>query len=150
MLPARNSNRSLSTARSSIRRDLEDVFDRLFYDFPTQGDGGMSRGWQAPVAIWDDNEHVYVEAEVPGFSKDELEVVVHQGNLRIWGEREEVKEDRNYWYNERSYGKFERLIKLPDIVDPDSIDAQMHDGILSVTLKKKPEAQPKKVSIRGR
>jgi len=47
------------------------------------------------------------------------------------------------------YGRFERLISLPDVVGPDSIEAKLHDGILSITLQKKPEAQPKKVAIKA-
>ena len=94
-------------------------------------------------------QNVYVEVEVPGLCRDDLEVVVHQGVLRIWGERKATEDSRNYWYNERSFGRFERLITLPDVVDSETIDAEMHDGILSVKLMKRPEAQPKKVAIKA-
>lgn len=151
MLPALSTSRffqPMTTAPSVLRREVDDLFDRFFHDFPGNGEG-MTRGWHAPVAIWDDNNQVYVEVEVPGLSQDDLEVVVHQGNLRIWGERKLPDGDRNYWYNERTFGRFERLITLPDVVDPDSINAQMRAGILSVTLQKKPEAKPKKVCIKA-
>lgn len=152
MLPALNPSRfylPIPAAQSSFRREFDNLFDRFFRDLPANGDGGIARGWNAPVAIWDDNDHVYVEMEVPGLSQDDLEVIVHQGNLRIWGERKLPDDDRNYWHNERMFGRFERLISLPDVVDPNSINAQMRAGILSVTLHKKPEAQPKKVTIKA-
>lgn len=152
MLPAPSSRRfalPILPASSVFRREVDDLFGRFFGDFGGDGNGGMTRGWNAPVAIWDDEKHVYVEFEVPGLCRDDLEVVVHQGNLRIWGERKIADESRNYWHNERTYGRFERLIALPDVVDPDSIEAKLYDGILSITLQKKPEAQPKKVAIKS-
>jgi HSP20 family protein len=132
-----------------LRREVADLFDRFLGDSGGNGNGGMTRGWNVPVAIWDDEQHVYVEVEVPGVSRDDLDVVVHQGILRIWGERKAAEDSRNYWYNERSFGRFERLITLPDVVDSETIDAEMHDGILSVKLRKRPEAQPKKVAIKA-
>jgi len=137
-------------ASSILRREVENLFDRFLGDSDGNGNGGgMTRGWNAPVAIWDDEQHVYVEVEVPGLCRDDLEVVVHQGILRIWGERKAAEDSRNYWYNERSFGRFERLITLPDVVDSDTIDAEIRDGILSVKLRKRPEAQPKKVAIKA-
>jgi len=134
---------------SALRREVDELFDRFFGDFAYGGNGGMTRGWSAPVAIWDDDKHVYVELEIPGVNREDLEVVVHQGNLRIWGERKPADESRNYWYNERMFGRFERLISLPDVVDPENIEAKVHHGILAITLTKKPEARPKKVAIQA-
>jgi HSP20 family protein len=136
-------------ANSIFRQEVDNLFDRFFGDFNGSNGASMTRGWNAPVAIWDDEKYVYVEIEVPGLGRDELEVVVHQGNLRIWGERKTTEENRNYWYNERTFGRFERLITLPDVVDPETIEAEMHDGVLSVKLTKRPEAQPKKIAIKG-
>jgi hypothetical protein len=78
-----------------------------------------------------------------------LEVTVQQGCLRICAERRAPEENRDYWHNERQYGRFERVISLPDVVDADSIDAEMRNGVLCVRLVKKPEAQPKKVAIKA-
>jgi HSP20 family protein len=152
MLTALSTRRSalpMMSAPTVFRREVDDLFDRFFGDLAGNGNSGMTRGWKAPVAIWDDEQHVYVEVEIPGVCRDDLELVIHQGSLRIWGERKFAEENRNYWYNERAYGRFERLIALPDTVDADSIEAELHDGILSVQLTKKPEAQPKKVAIKA-
>jgi HSP20 family protein len=130
-----------------FNKEIDEMFARFFGD--VVGTGNMARGWVVPVAIWDDDQHVYVEVEVPGLSENEVEVVVHHGNLRIVGERKAPAEDRNDWHNERVYGKFERLITLPEVVDPESIEATIHDGVLAVKLSKRPEAQPKKVSIKA-
>jgi HSP20 family protein len=110
-------------ASSVFRREVDDLFGRFFGDAAGNGNGGMTR-------------------------RDDLEVVVHQGSLRIWGERKSTEDNRNYWYNERNFGRFERLITLPDAVNSETIEAEMRDGILSVKLMKRPEAQPKKIAIK--
>lgn len=151
MFPALSSRHfSLPTlsASNSLRHEVDRLFDHFLGHNSGSAESAMTRGWNAPVSIWDDDQHVYLEIEVPGLSQDDLEVVVHQGNLRIWGERKSPQEDRNYWYNERMYGRFERVIALPDVIDPDSIEAQMRDGLLYVTLQKTPSAKPKKVAIK--
>ncbi|MBS0261653.1 MAG: Hsp20/alpha crystallin family protein [Planctomycetes bacterium] len=132
---------------TTVRQDFDELFNRFFGDFP--GTTNMTRGWVVPVAIWDDDQHVFIEIEVPGLNQNDIEVVVHQGNLRIVGERKAPSGTANYWHNDRMYGRFERVITLPDVVDPDSIEATMHDGILAVTLLKRPDAQPKKVAIKA-
>lgn len=128
-----------------MRRDLDQLFGRFLNDM--SADGGVTRGWYAPVAMWDDNEKVFLEVEMPGISKDDVDLIIQNGMLRISGTRKQP-EERNYWVNDRSYGAFDRAISLPDDVDADSIDAQLSDGVLHIVLSKKPEAQPKKITVR--
>ncbi len=71
------------------------------------------------------------------------------GTRRSAGERKHPEEDRNYWVNDRAYGAFERAIALPDDVDANSIDAHLTDGVLHITLTKRSEAQPTKVTVKG-
>jgi HSP20 family protein len=123
-------------------RDMDRLFDQLFKPF------NGSTGWAAPMAVWEDESQVYVEAEVPGVSQDAIDVTVHNGQLHISCERR-APEGRQFAYNERQYGRFERRLSLPDTVDTDSIKAEMRDGILSVTLAKTPQAQPRKIAIQS-
>lgn len=132
---------------TSMRRDFDHLFGRFLND--QSGDGGVTRGWYAPVAMWDDTEKVYLEIELPGISKDDVDLTVHNGMLRISGERKFPEGERSYWLNDRSYGAFDRAISLPDDVDADSIDAHLCDGVLHVELAKKPEAQPKKITVKA-
>jgi HSP20 family protein len=132
-----------------LRRDVDDLFNRLFGEFGEGDRGAMVRGWQAPVSIWDDAENIYVEVELPGVSGDDIEVVVEDGSLRLRGERKVPTERRKYWYNERAFGQFERVISLSEMVDPDKIEAEMRSGVLSIKLVKKPEARRKKVTIKA-
>ena len=92
---------------------------------------------------------MFVELELPGVSKDDIDVTVHNGMVRVSGERKLPEGNRNYWVNDRVYGPFDRAINLPEDVDADSIDAELSDGVLRITLSKKPEAQPKKIAVKG-
>lgn len=148
MLPAVRTPRfglTLPDPFSSMRQELDQLFDRFF------GDSGSvaPSSWYGPVALWEDDRHLYLEVEMPGVCKDDLELTVRDGSLRIAGERKAPEGDRKYWYNERRYGRFERVVSLPEAVDRDSIEAELHDGILRVTLTKKPEAQPKRISVKA-
>lgn len=147
-LPSINRNRfpvDLSQGFEAARQEMDRLFDRFF----PRDARGLSPSWYAPLAIWDDNEQLHVEVELPGVSKDDLEVVVHQGMLRIAGERKAPEGQRNYWHSERRYGRFERSLTLPEGLDWDSIQADLKDGVLCITLSKKPEAQPKKITVNG-
>jgi len=144
MLPALMNRRS-----SMIRPELDSLFDRFFGDFWDGRNGGMIRGHQVPVSIWDDEKNIYVEVELPGVARDDVEVVIQDGSLHLRGERKRPTENRDYWYNEREFGRFERVISLSEMVDPDQIEAEMKCGILSIKLVKKPEARRKRIEIKS-
>jgi HSP20 family protein len=98
--------------------------------------------------VWEDAQHLYAEAELPGVSKDDLELVVLDGKLHIIATRQPPSEERRYWHNERKYGRFERVLYLPEAIDAETINAELRDGVLTVTLSKKPEAQPKRIAVK--
>ena len=72
-----------------------------------------------------------------------IEVKVANGNLTIKGEKQEEKEEKkkDYYLQERKFGSFERSFSIPEGVDTDKIEAAFKNGVLNVTLPKKPEAQ---------
>lgn len=152
MLPTLSTRRftwpTVGTA-ATLRSEVDDLFDRFFGSTWGGHDGGMIRPWQVPLSIWEDEQSIYVEAELPGVSQDHVEVFVQNGSLRLRGERKLPGEERCYWYNERTFGQFERVISLSEMVDPDNIEAEMRSGILSIKLVKKPEARQKKVLIKS-
>lgn len=102
----------------------------------------------APMSVWQDSDKVYVEADVPGLLESDLEVTVHQGVLLIRGERK-AEEGQNLLFNNRRFGRFERSVVLPDEVQADGVQADLANGVLRVTLPKRPEAQPKRISVQS-
>jgi len=129
-----------------MQREMENFFGRFLNE--SAESHGAARGWRAAVSMWDDANKVFLEVELPGVTKESLDLTVHNGVMRISGERKAPEGERNYWVNERLYGPFDRTIALPDDVDSDNIEAQLSDGVLQITLSKKPEAQPKKIAVK--
>ena len=126
--------------------EMDRVFDRLFHGFDQTL---ITNGWKAPMAVWEDKEHFYVELELPGVPQEAVDITAQNRELSITYTRK-IPEDRQFICNERPYGCFERRLALPDSVNIDSIKAEMHDGMLQITLCKTPEAQPRKIAVQTR
>jgi HSP20 family protein len=102
----------------------------------------------APLSVWEDAERVYVEVDVPGLQPQQVDVHIEDGKLHITGERAPAQRDQKCWYEERAFGRFQRVIGLADTIDATNVEANLRDGVLSITLHKRPEAQPHRVNVR--
>jgi HSP20 family protein len=128
---------------------MEKFFDRFFED--GFFNGGFSPEWSGagvPVAMWHDEDRLYVEADLPGMTDQDVEVTVHNGILFIRGERK-PEAGRQYVYNGRAWGRFERAVRLPDEVDADAIQAELSRGVLRLTMPKSPETKPRKITLKS-
>lgn len=144
MLPARVS-RALSDPFETLHREFDSVLNRVLGN---EGNGGR---WLAPYAVdvREDADHIYVDAELPGFNKDEIDITMENQTLTIAAERAEVKEEKGqYLLNERRYTRFLRSFTLPPTVDEKSVDATLNDGLLHITLNKREETKPRKISVK--
>lgn len=139
----------LSNRFMTLPEPFEAVSRRMDQEFDILGNGGPAVAAQAPVALWEDDENVYLEVEVPGIRQEDLDLTVENGRLFISGERKPTKDRGKRWFDERHYGRFERVIALSKMIDPDSIEAELRDGLLALTLHKKPEAQPHRITVRA-
>ncbi len=108
--------------------------------------------WSPQVETFQRGDKLVVRTDLPGLTKEDVDIEVNDGMLTISGERsEEQKEDvDNFYRTERSYGAFSRTIPLPEGVNEDQIDATFKDGVLEVTLPapKQPERKVKQIPIR--
>jgi HSP20 family protein len=126
--------------------------NRLFNDaYGRQDDDVMTRGvWVPPVDIYENGAHELVlKAELPAMTRDEIEVTVENGTLRLHGEKKldhEVKEDQ-YHRVERTYGAFSRSFSLPPTVDVTKVTADYKEGVLTVKLPLRDEARPKQIKV---
>jgi HSP20 family protein len=112
---------------------------------------GASRGVQAfyvPASVWEDNDSYHVELDVPGVMREHVEITYEKGTLRITTERPAPEDQRTGLVDERRYGKVTRTVALPESIDPESIEAGLTNGVLHVTVSKKPEAQPKRIEVK--
>lgn len=128
-------------------RDLHEEIDRFFDDafgrlpMPT---ALPSIGIPA-INVRQDEENIYIDAAVPGFSADEIETEITDDYLTIRGEKKKELEekDKNFMRREFAYGRFQRTIGLPDGIVADKADSTLKDGTLTITLPKSEEAKPK-------
>jgi len=100
--------------------------------------------YTTPLSIWETDDQIEI-----GISADSIDLNFKDGMLWIRGERKFLERDGQMRYNDRWFGPFERFVKLPNLIDPGSIDAELTDGVLFVTLAKKAEAKPHKVKVRS-
>jgi HSP20 family protein len=105
---------------------------------------------QPAVEITEEKELVTVKAEIPGLKKEEIHVNLSDNLLTISGERKEEREkqEKGYYYSERSYGSFSRAIQLPAEVKSDKVSASFKDGVLEVKLPKTEQAKQREVAIK--
>jgi len=91
------------------------------------------------------------KADVPGVKESDLNVTVTGNRMTISGKREAEKQEQTdtYYTYERSYGDFTRAFTLPEGVDMNSVRADLKEGVLTLSIKKLPEAQPKKIAVQS-
>ena len=108
----------------------------------------VSRGYP-PVNVYDTGNDVKLQAELPGMTKDDINVSYADGNLTLTGKRKPLVDDGKFTIirNERSTGEFEKTINIPYPIVHDSISADFKSGVLTITLPKAEEAKPKKIEV---
>jgi HSP20 family protein len=145
------------TVMDQLRRRM----DRLFDDyeparqrenrragFPDEAERLWSRRWPQ-LSLVDGGTSLVLKAEVPGLGEKDVQLSVHQDVLTLSGERKpDVPEGYYVHRQERAPIKFARSIALPCKIDPEKSSATLKDGVLTVTLNKAPEAQPKQIAVK--
>ncbi|HEX8857246.1 MAG TPA: Hsp20/alpha crystallin family protein [Thermoleophilaceae bacterium] len=124
-------------------------FDRLFNTLLEPFERGRVQRWSPPMDLVEAEDSFILKADLPGMSEDDVAIEVHDGTLRLSGERHaEHEQSEKGWYRvERSFGKFSRSMTLPDGVDPDKIQAKFDRGVLEVRIPKPEERKPRRISI---
>lgn len=134
--------RSLSPTLSGFQRSpwfgLESEIDRLFETALT--DFGGTSATRFPVDLYEDENNTYVRAELPGVSREDINVEMTDGYLTITGAR------KGGGGEEESFS-FSRAVSIADEVQTDKVAAVYENGVLTVTLPKREEAKPKKISV---
>lgn len=113
------------------------------------GPNGLRAG-QTSAGLWEDDSSYHIELDVPGVTREDVEITLDKGTLKIAALRkqDESESTRKSWREERFYGKVTRAFSLPDTIDTESVSAELTDGVLRVTIAKSPAAQPKKIDVK--
>lgn len=121
---------------------LESEIDRLFETALTDFNGSSAAN-RFPVDLFEDKENTYVRAELPGVTRDDINVEMVDGYLTIAATRKTPGADGKA---EESFS-FSRSISIADEVQADKVSAAYENGVLTVTLPKREEAKPKKITV---
>jgi HSP20 family protein len=145
----------LPTRRSNVRSIWSDPFELLHRDFDralnNYFEGGPTPVAGYPVDIREDDESVYVDAELPGFKRDEINVTMENGVLTIEAERKienTGSQTGQHHLNERRFTKVSRSFSLPNTVDESNVDAKLEDGVLHLSLQKREEVKPRRIEVK--
>ncbi len=124
--------------------------DRLFEPWGDRRESPNARSTFPPLNLWESDDSLFVEAELPGFELDDLEITVTGGNqLHLQGERKAPTVEGGKWHRrERGFGKFNRTIELAGDVDCDKVSAEFKNGVLLVTLPKREEVKPRRIEVK--
>ena len=144
---ANMTRRSPNRTLRSLQREVDSLFDR-FFDRATDEDS-TSAVWAPQTDLMETDDAFQLRLDVPGMSKDDIEINLQNGTLTVSGERtsERTEEGEEYVRVERAFGNFHRTFSLPDAVDEDSIKAIYENGVLSIHVPKTEESTRRQIEI---
>ena len=121
--------------------ELDDLFGRAL---ECVGPGPLR------VDVREDGENLVIEAEVPGLSKEDVEITVENDTLTIGGKYKESTEEKNAHYHvrERRQGEFSRSFRLPETADGENVTAELTDGVLTLRVPTREEAKPRRIEVK--
>lgn len=132
-------------------RSLQDEMTRLFAGGGLGREEMMHGAWSPKVDIFENKDHLILEAELPGMKREDFELSFENNVISLKGERkfEKKTEGDNYHRVERSYGEFTRSFTLPQTVTAEGATAEFNNGILRVSLPKREDTKARKIEITG-
>ncbi len=149
---------------SLFDRDIDAIFDdfRRSFDlmmrpyFPYESrleEFGMMPVRYAPLDLIDEGDHYSIHAELPGFSRENVDVQINNDGMSIHAKKGTEKEEKkkNYLHRERVYSAIERSVSFPEEVDPGKAEGKMNNGVLELNIPKKepkPETKPRKIELK--
>mmetsp|Transcript_16306 Transcript_16306/g.14731 ORF Transcript_16306/g.14731 Transcript_16306/m.14731 type:complete len:159 (+) Transcript_16306:65-541(+) len=143
--PYDNTSSLINKAIQSTLHDFDLLSDSLL---STKHNHNHSRKFHIPLDIKENDKAYHIIADLPGFTKQDVKISVHEGNILVLeAERKQETKDEGvkYFRLERSTGYASRSLALPDNADHEKISAKYEDGVLTLTIDKKPEDKKEKV-----
>jgi len=130
----------------SLQREMNSLFDNFFRGFEPAQRGnacGFAGGFMPSIDVKENEKEFIIKAELPGVEEKDIEVTVTNDSVTIKGEKKEEKEDKdkNYYYMERSYGSFSRVIPLDAETEAGKAEARFKNGILDIKIPKNQSAE---------
>lgn len=136
-------------AMQSLRR-LSSALDEAFGTYEDDNGRTITASWYPACDVFEDKDAIKIVAEVPGVKPGDVKLSLENNLLTIRGEKRQQAEERTERVHryERSYGSFERTFALPSTVDPERIQADYENGVLTVTIPKAERARPREIPVK--
>ena len=127
---------------------LQCRMNRLMQDL----NGGSTATWGPALDVSETENAIEIQAELPGVDPENIEITVSGNEMVIRGEKTaRVEEGERSWHRvERRHGSFERTLRLPETVDAGKIEAASNHGVLTITLPKVEEVQPRRIEVQSK
>jgi len=134
--------------QNPLQDELQQVFERFFGDSDADSSSVVTAQWVPRVDIREETERFVILADLPGVDPAQIEVNMDKGILSIKGERKAEEADgKRYSRQERAHGVFFRRFALPESANPDGIAATGRNGVLEISIPKRPEASPRRINV---
>jgi len=129
-----------------VRREMLRLFDSVAGESTADGASGVF----PPLNVTQDDENLYIRAEIPGIDADQLSISALRNRVSLAGKRQIQQEPGKVSYHrrERAEGSFARTLSLPVEIDAERVNARYADGILTLTLPKAEAAKPRQIAVR--
>ncbi len=105
------------------------------------------QGWAPAVDLCETTDAFIFTAELPGLSREQIRIDVHENRLTLQGRREARVSCEQYHQVERGNGEFLRTFVMPHAVNPEGVSADLSDGVLTITVRKLPVDPPRRVEV---
>ena len=130
--------------------EIKQVFERFLGEEEGDQSNVVTSQWTPRVDIKEEDKRFLILADIPGVDPNDIEVHMDSGILSIKGERKTESKNQNGKLTriERSYGSFYRRFALPDTADAEGVSAHGKNGVLEISIPKKPEAAPRRIEIK--
>jgi HSP20 family protein len=133
---------------SDVER-LRRMLDQTLGSFGLPALATESVGWTPPVDIEEQDDAYVIEAEVAGVKKDDVNIELISNELMITGEIKEREREGILRKRTRRIGRFEYRVRLPEQVDADKVEANLKDGVLSVRVPKREQAERRTIQVKS-
>ena len=154
MLPARRNRRNLTVVNPS--REFEDIYDRvgqlmnLAFGSLMPDTVAADLPWVPNADLSETDDAYMARVELPGVSKDQINVEIQDRELVISGEIPEPEDEEGRRHRStRRTGRFEYRADLPGDINPEQVSARLSDGVLTVMVPKSEEAKPRRIEVSG-
>jgi len=128
--------------------DIQTEVNRLFDNFSGRTKAGADPTWLPAVDIHETKDDIVLSFDIPGVSEKDVQVSITGDLLTVRGERRFERESSDSYHRvERLYGRFERSVQLPMVVQTDKVKASYRDGVLTIHLPKAEEVKPREIKI---